>query len=720
MTDTPEFLAAAEKMIREINSELVEARHAYYVLAQPVMTDPQYDALEKQLAEMVKTVPQFRHLAPVLTSVGSDVTHQSGRIRHRTPMLSIENKYDFDALREWCEQFPGQQFVIEPKVDGASCSLHYLDRKLIKAVTRGDGQYGEDVTRQMAASGAVPLTLPEEFFPETLVEIRGEVFIRLGQFEKLNKELEAAGEKPYASPRNLAAGSMKLLDLEVVKHRGLKFFVWQVDGVPDSYLAKRSLNNEFAHHGILYVTRLLGFPAAITSMIGDVDNLIAFIDTTVRKERETLWREGLGMETDGVVIKLANPQARRDAGVGSKVINWGCSFKFPSEQKGTVLRDVVWQTGRTGNLTPVAVLDPINLGGAVVTRCNLNNWSFIEQLGIEIGDEVACKRGGEVIPVCSGVSRKSPTATPIPEPTACQCGQALVKTINPKSGVVTHWCESPLCTERLKARLGYLADRTVLELDELGPELIRQLVDDEYVLTLADLFSFADAITKGMVQKPEAVQSKVAAMGYGVKVIKMAAAVEKAKTTTWDKWIAALDLPGIGRTLGKVIATQARLQSDDMQYLYSKLVKLFTEEKIEGVGDIRKAEVLGFLQRNLDTFTEDLRRLHELGVRPEALIQAQQEGDLPLSGYVLCVTGDCGEDRESIYKKLTELGAQMKTGVSKKLTHLIVGNAPGKSKLLKATELNLPRLNVQWLKSTLEQNGMALEVGEFAPEWDDL
>lgn len=702
---------AGRDLIVQTNQELVDARHAYYVLSQPIMTDQQYDQLEKELASMVKAMPQFRKDASVLYTVGSDMVHTSGRIRHITPMLSLENKYDFEELLDWCKQFPDQHFVIEPKVDGASCSLLYLNRKLVKAVTRGDGQFGEDVTKQMAASGAVPLSLPENFYPDTPVEIRGEVFITTGQFDSLNKKLEDAGEKPYASPRNLAAGSMKLLDTEEVKKRGLRFFVWQVDGLSAEYLSKRSLDTRFAHHPITYVTKtILTFPQSIFSMATSSEQVISLIDGMIRKERDIMWTRGLGMQTDGVVIKLVNPEARKEAGAGQKFVNWGCAWKYPSEKQGTVLRDVIWQTGRTGSMTPVGVLDPINVGGAVVQRVNLNNYSFIQDLGIELGDEVLLHRGGEVIPVCTGVNKKASNPRPIPEPTVCACGADLKGYENLKSGVISFYCESEDCTEQLKARLEYLANRTVLEIDELGPELIEKLVKQDYVTRLSDLFAFAnDVLAENFETLP-------------VSVKKMAKSAHEAKTRDWDKWLAALDLPNIGRTLGKTLALQLRLQPEDLPSIRAILAKTLSEQKIEGIGDVRKAEVMDFFAKHGSWFDEEVRALYDAGVRPQALIQASTSSSQPLAGYAICITGEFSEDREKISAKLAGLGASMKSGVSKKLTHLLTGEAPGRSKVSKATELNIPRLDKVWLEQTLEANGMKLEkvTMEFEDDFDDF
>jgi DNA ligase (NAD+) len=713
---------AGRELIARLNQTLIDARHAYYALSEPIMPDSEYDQKEQDLKAMVEQMPEHSKLASVLYTVGSDLV-QEGRIRHRTPMLSLENKYTLDELREWAEQFPlGTQFVIEAKVDGASCSAIYLDRKLVKAVTRGDGQYGEDVTKQMAQSGAIPIELPKDF-PSTPVEIRGEVYITQGQFEKINVQQETAGLKTYANPRNLASGTMKLQDQpDVVKQRGLKFYPWQVEGLTDSCLEARMLIPRFAHHGTAFASKTISiFPEVDLTICSTPDKLIEAVDGPIKRVREVVWHKGKGMGTDGVVIKLVDRDLRKQLGVGTKYPAWAVAFKWPEENKGTVLLDVIWQTGRTGNMTPVGLLEPINLSGAIVQRVNLNNLSFIQNLGITIGDEVSVKRGGEVIPVCTGLYKRGTDTKPITAPALCACGASVVEHINDTSGVISHYCENDFCSERLKARLAAIADRTSLEIDGLGPELATQLVDEGYVTNLGDLFNFGDDIHRGVGSKGEdKIYTKLSAMGLpAAQIIKMAESLERTKTRDWDRWIGALELPNIGRTLGKTIAMQCRLQSEDLPKLIDTLTATFTNEKIEGVGEVRKTEVLDFLKS--EALRLEVEALYLVGVRPKPLIQAApQGGAVPLAGYVICITGEFQEEREKLAAKLSSLGAQMKTGVSKKLTHLLCGEAAGRSKMTKAKELNLPLLHKDWLETVLEANGMQMEQGKFNVEWDDL
>jgi len=392
-----DFEEAGKNLIIETNKKLMEASKAYYAKAQPIMTDEHYDLLEKDLKSMVSKLPQFTGLATVLTKVGSDIVDDKGRVRHSRPMLSLENQYTFDNVEAFVDKFPeGAAFVVEPKIDGASLAVQYLNRQLVKAVTRGDGEYGEDVTRQMVASDAIEVTLNPEFYPDSLIEVRGEVYMTSQQFDAINAE----SEKKYASPRNLAAGSMKLQDLAAVKARGLKFYPWDVSGIPAEYLAKKHLSPDFAHHQITY------FAATITrnfnptfSVFHNAAEINKALDGYLRIYRDTAMHQGRGIMTDGYVIKVASPTLRKEVGVGSKCPNWAVAFKYPSQGAVTTLISVTWQVGRSGGLTPVGELVPVNIGGVMVSRANLNNWSWMLDKGIkEVPCQVEVARGGEVIP----------------------------------------------------------------------------------------------------------------------------------------------------------------------------------------------------------------------------------------------------------------------------------------------------------------------------------
>lgn len=678
------------------------------------MSDEEYDRLEKRLKELVKEHPEAAELATVLSKVGSDIKPLAGRIKHSTPMLSLENHYTLDELHGWLSKFPAETcFIVEPKVDGASCSLVYVDRKLVRALTRGDGESGEDVTAQMRASGAIPLELPETF-PASKIEIRGEVFISQGQFDKINK----TAVKAFASPRNLASGTMKLLDLNEVKKRGLKFFVWQVEGIDEEHLKERNLSKNFSHHLISYVCSACPiFPQPDFSTFTDPKHLVDQIDTKLRIIRDTVWLKGRGINTDGLAIKVADPALRKELGGGSKYPNWACCFKYPAPQVETTLTGVEWFVGRTGNLTPVGLLEPVNVSGAIVSNVNLNNLSWIQGKEIKIGDRVVIQRSGEVIPFLDKVASTTSESKQINAPKTCpECGQDILVAVDPKSNVISHWCTYSSCLGRLSAHLEYIASRDVLEIDGLGPELVKKLIDEELVFSIPDLFAFGNDILANIKKMGEdKIYAGLNKKGFpAASVIKMAKSLDQAKTRDWDRWITALGISGIGRSLAKGIAVSLRLQPDSFPQLPT-LLKTSPFSDVDGMGEKRLSDIRSF---DFGTMAEEL---FDHGVRPTALIQEVREGEQPLTGIILCITGEFSLEREVIAKKLTSLGAVVKSGVSKKLTHLLVGDAAGKSKLQKAAELNLPKLHKDWLDKVLNENNMMEEPKmKFDAEWDDL
>jgi DNA ligase (NAD+) len=329
-------------------------------------------------------------------------------------MLSIDNCYDIKELEQWVrdvvEQYPDAWIDIEPKVDGNSLSCHYVDHKLLKAVTRGDGEAGEDVTSVMAASGAIPLTLPKEFYPTSLVEVRGEVWISKGRMDALNAELEKAGKKLYTSQRNLASGTMKLKDLAEVKRRGLSFQPWDCFGVDDTWLSKRSRSSHWRSHVLDYLNQTAHFnqPKLRTFPAVEMLKNLQMHLTEMQQEREVVWHgKGIGMLTDGLVFKVDTPDVRDQMGINVKSPNWARAYKFQDSIGDTMLLGFEWYVSRNGKLTPVGVLEPIVLNGATIARVNLNNLTFIAELGIE---EVPCKvevcRSGDVIPIITKVIKE--------------------------------------------------------------------------------------------------------------------------------------------------------------------------------------------------------------------------------------------------------------------------------------------------------------------------
>lgn len=309
------------------------------------------------------------------------------------------------------------------------------------------------------------------------------------------------------------------------------------------------------------------------------------------------------------------------------------------------------------------------------------------------------------------------------EPKHCACGAEVKRSVDPKSKVVSHYCDNPECTEQLKAKLEYVAGRSVLEIDDLGPEVIDFLVRGGYVLSLADLVEFSNDVTDAINEKGlEAVTKGLVAKGFGsAQIIKVTSSTVKAKTREWDCWLAALDIPNIGKMLAKTLAISCRLQTEDLPNLRKILLDAVQGQKIEGFGDGRIGEVTDYLTRCADYFDDQTQRLFDAGVRPTPLIQAEAEGDQPLTGYTICITGEFYKigDREYISRHLSTLGVTVKSGVSKKLTHLLIGEAPGKTKLAKAKTLNITSLNEAWLMQVFKTAGIALKPQGHGFDFDE-
>lgn len=401
--------------IKELNAQLRQARYAYYVLSSPTMSDSEYDAVEKELKDLVAEHPNLTHLATVLQAVGSDIDVSFTQpIKHKTPMLSLENAYTREDVDAFIEDHPeGTTYVIEPKVDGLSLSNRYVNGRLFLSVTRGTGVEGEDVTQAAMTIDDIPKALHPSL-PQDL-EIRGEVFIRKSEFDRLNAERLAQGKEPYANQRNLASGSLKLKDIREVAKRKLSFQPWQVLGLeppegagcPDVEDPRLSSEERLAapgHMGLEH-TQALGMVhfACHTRQLHSwrvyrKEDLWDAIEKN-RILRDTLWTHGLGLPTDGIVIKVEEQRIREQLGAGVKTVNWGIAYKFPADRAVTTLRDVTWQVGRTGKLTPVAELEPVLVSGVCVSRASLNNWSWMQALGLtHVPCRVAVERGGEVIP----------------------------------------------------------------------------------------------------------------------------------------------------------------------------------------------------------------------------------------------------------------------------------------------------------------------------------
>ncbi len=675
------------------------------------MSDAEYDSLEAQLKGMVKENPAELENASALTTVGSDLPLFAGqpfmierqaenrlnrRIAHLVPMLSIENFYTIDDLCAWAESLGWPVLSVGSKLDGVSDSLVYEDGPLTLALTRGDGASGEVVLSQMLAAGAVPASIPTNTpIGGGRVEIRGEVVVPESKLRALNAELEAAGAKTYSTSRNLAAGTLKLLDLEEVKRRGIQFWPWDVvlpgGAVPDSGVER------------LKAIAMFGFAPTDDRIVTNRAELVEAVEELLL----TLQGPGAEIGKDGIVIKVDSHALREKLGRGSKFTRYQICFKPQNQKAETVIRSVDWQVGRTGKVTPVANVDMVVLGGAKTARATLNNITWLTTLGVRVGSTVEVIRSGDVIPKVAAVLENPPDSTPIEAIAACPgCGHELYERADEDSEGTAYECKNDECKGRICAYLTYISDRTVLEIDGLGDELAKRLYETGIVKRFSDalvsLLEFQTRIEAEIhAQGKDAVASIFERKGLPVALtFSMVESLEKAKTASWPHWLAAMTIPLVGRRFGKAISNRLKLQPDDFPDLPAKLAAIKVGE-ISGLGEVRLGNVHKFA--NNPARIKLCYDLFNYGVRPAATEPALAGVTQTLTGVAFVITGEFEEfgARDEITAKLESLGAVSKSGVSKNVTHLIVGTDPGKSKLKKAEALGIRQVGAEWLKQTL-------------------
>jgi DNA ligase (NAD+) len=692
----------SEQRILELVQLLERARDAYYKNNSPIFSDAEYDALEKELRDKVSAQPQFAQIAePILNRVGNDLTNSDGRVAHARPMLSIENQYTEKDLLDWYTALPaGTAVCLEPKFDGISVSLIYRDGKLVRALTRGTGVAGEDITKQVMAVVSIPKTLspppPACEFPRNL-EVRGELVMRNSTLERINKEATAVGGKQYTSTRNLTGGTMKLKDVSLIPDREILLQPWDVLGddavLPDSGFER------------LKLIAKAGFIEPICNIAKDGVSVAVALALRLQ-ERETVLKNQMSLETDGVVVKVDSHRIRRQLGISSKYTNYQTCFKPQSASGTTYLREIQWQVGRTGVVSPVSKCEPVVLAGARVTSSSLNNITYIRKLGLKLNAKIEMLRSGDVIPQIVRVLDEGDTE--IMPPTECpECQKPLVEKDEGGVGILQQFCTNTLCPGVARETLEFIGSRDVLETDGLGPEMARKLVDTGYARNLGELYQFQnEALVIIRNTGEESFVNLMRKKGFDVTILKMVKSLEKAKTASWERWIKALCIPMIGNTLGKAIAMKLDLQPTGFEFLVPTGLIPFTTQEVEQFGEAKMAAIR-------DWCTEDNHKLcytlFQLGVRPTAIEKPKVVAGAPLTGTIFCITGEIDEDRKSLYRKLESLGAIGKSGVSSKVNLLVVLPGAGKSKLTKATELGIKQVGQDWLIQTLAENGLGLE-----------
>ena len=654
-----------QERMQALAAQVLEHRRRYFVLDQPILSDSEYDALERELRDMEARHPLLADPNSPTQRVGAAPLDQFRKAPHRTPMLSLDNTYSEGELREWEARvrkgLPGVEpvYAAELKVDGLSLSLLYEGGALVRAVTRGDGEQGEDVTDNARTIADIPVTLPPG--APAVLEVRGEVFLSRRRWEELNRERDLKGEARFANPRNAAAGTMKQLDSRITAARRLSFLPWQVLG-------------SASHAQGMDQLVAWGFNRMPAHAEGSFQDLLDFIEAL--RER----RLALPFDSDGVVLKVDALAFQERLGFTDRVPRWAIAFKYPGLQATTTLLGITWQVSRAGKLTPVAELEAVEVAGSTVRRATLHNADELERLGVRIGCKVFVEKGGEVIPkVVSVVPGSIPADAPAATvPLTCPvCGGGVGKDSDEE---VAWRCRNPECPAKLTARLQHLGSRVALDIEGLGDALVEQVVASGRVQQPWDLF--------GLLQDPQQALAYLAGLErMGEKSAQnVLAGLDAARTKPLSRWLHALGIPMVGARTAELLAESLPGLRAIWDTEESRL------QAIEEVGPKVAAAIRAFAALHPDL----PETLAGYGINPQLPVP-RDRGTLPLGGAVAVVTGTLPTlGREEAESLLKELGAKVTGAVSPKTTLLVAGEKAG-SKLAKAEALGIPVHDEAWL-----------------------
>ena len=647
-----------KKRIEQLRNGIRKHDYLYYVLNQPKISDYQYDKLFAELNALEQANPQFMTSDSPTQRVSGQPLEGFVALRHAVAMLSMDNTYSADELRAFDERVQKQlgsedyDYVVELKIDGVAISLRYEDGKLATAATRGDGEVGDDVTANVRTIKAVPLVLLGAGTMPAVLEVRGEVYMPTSAFAELNRLRAEAGESAFANPRNATAGSLKLLDARITAARNLSFFAYATGQVSEPLAAN--------HYETLEKFKELGLPVNphITTA-ADIDEVIDICLGWSEK------RLKLDYQIDGMVIKINRFEQRDILGTTGRAPRWCISYKFAAERAETIVESIDVQVGKSGILTPVANLTPVQLAGTTVKRASLHNFDELNRLDVRCGDAVLIEKAGEIIPQVVAVNRQlRPAGTArFRIPRKCpNCGSAVAKD---EEGVYIR-CLNPDCSGQLKERLKYFAGRGQMDIENLGTALIEQLVEVGLVKNFADLYRL---------QKSDLIGLERMAEKSAANVLE---AIEKSKTQPLWRLIAALGIRHIGGQSAQILA----------EYFGSLEVLMSAErpdlEAIDQIGPTMAKSVYEYFRDPKNRSVVD--QLLAAGVRPE---QPKTERSDRLAGKTIVVTGTLENfSRQQAEQAIRQAGAKPSGSVSKKTDFVLAGQNPG-SKLEKARQLGI-------------------------------
>lgn len=651
-----------KERILYLREQLHEHNYKYYVLNQPDISDQEFDFLMHELQDLEAKHPELYDANSPTQRVGSDLNQNFTQVAHKYPMLSLANTYNEQDVADWYESVSrglgGEPFEVccEMKYDGLSISLTYVDGKLVSGVTRGDGVHGDDVTANVKTIRCIPLVLKEGTGYPKEFEIRGEILMPWKVFEQLNAEREAAEEPLFANPRNAASGTLKSQNSKLVASRRLDAYLY--------YLLGDNLPAE-GHYENLQAAAHWGFKISQgMKKVGSLEEIYQFINYWDTE------RKNLPVATDGIVLKVNSLRQQHALGYTAKSPRWAIAYKFKAERACTRLNEVTYQVGRTGAVTPVANMDPVQLAGTVVKRATLNNEDFIRSFDLHIGDYVYVEKGGEIIPKIVGVAeeKRPKDAQPVEFIKTCpECGTPLVR----YEGEAAHYCPNDTgCPPQIKGRIEHFIARRAMNIDSLGPETVDEYYRRGLIHNIADLYKIQVQDINGAGNRERSAQ-------------KIVNGIEASKKVPFERLVFALGIRFVGETSARLLArrfkTMDALQAATMQQLMD----------IDGVGEVIAKSVITYFANPVNQ--EIVARLRSYGLQMQ-LSEEQIEGTSDrLSGKSIVISGVFTKHSRDEYKALIEKNGGKNVGsISGKTSFILAGDNMGPSKLQKAEKLGVP------------------------------
>ncbi|SOU86351.1 NAD-dependent DNA ligase LigA [Tenacibaculum dicentrarchi] len=649
-----------QQTIQALRDELNQHNYNYYVLDNATISDYDFDIKLKELANLESEHPQYFDANSPTQRVGGEITKNFDTVTHKNRMYSLDNSYSKDDLLDWEKRLQKMlgtdeiEYTCELKYDGASINLTFENGKFIKAVTRGDGFQGDEVTANIRTIKSIPLQVNKSFLSD--FEMRGEIILPLEGFHKMNQERLKNDEEPYKNPRNTASGSLKLQDSAEVSKRPLDCLLYQVVTEDRTYKT---------HFEILENARNIGFkvPKTIT-LVNSIDAVFEFIN------HWDIERHNLPYETDGIVVKVNNLQQQEELGYTSKAPRWAIAYKFKAEQVSTVLHEISYQVGRTGAITPVANLEPVQLAGTIVKRASLHNADQIEKLDIRINDTVFVEKGGEIIPkiIAVDLSKRPADSEPTKYATNCpECDTELVRS----EGDAKHYCPNEFgCAPQITGRIQHFISRKAMDIDGLGGETVDLLRKEGLIKNYADLYDLKIEQIIPLERMAEKSAQNIIA------------GIEKSKEIPFEKVLFALGIRFVGETVAKKLAKYFKsidkLMTADLETLIS----------VDEIGD-RIAESITEFSNDVGNI-ELINRLKLHGVQLEVSAESLENQTDKLAEKVFVVSGVFHQmTRNELKKAIEDNGGKVSSSISKKTSFIVAGDNMGPSKLAKAESLGI-------------------------------